>query len=62
MDILNKKLEKNELKFSDSIQKKDKEINWIKSNLPFELNRGEKLLCVIFQSFSDQSVHFPLLC
>ena len=62
VDILNKKLEKNELKFSDSIQKKDKEINWIKSNLPFEFNRGEKLLCVIFQSFSDQSVHFPLLC
>ena len=36
-------------KISEIIKEKDKTINVVKSNLPFDLNEGEKLMCVIFQ-------------
>ena len=37
-------------------------VNAVKSNLPFELKEGEKLMSVIFQSFDDQTVHYPIIC
>ena len=36
--------------FFSLIDKKEKETNTIKSNLPFELKEGEKLMCVIFNA------------
>lgn len=37
-------------------------VNAVKSNLPFELKEGEKLMSVIFQSSDDQTVHYPIIC
>ena len=35
--------------------------NALKSSLPFDINEGEKLMCLIIQS-TDSSVHFPIIC
>ena len=37
-------------------------INCYKGNLPFELEKGENLMCIIFQSFSDTTIHYPFIC
>ena len=66
-EIKKLKKENNDLKkikenFFSLIDKKEKEINLIKSNLPFELKEGEKLMCVIFQCTDDQEIHCPIIC
>lgn len=46
----------------DLITKKDKEIDILKSSIPFDIKEGEKIMLVIFQCVDDQSVHYPFLC
>ena len=45
----------------EEIREKDKEIKELKSNLPFEISKGEKLMSVIFISF-DQKIHYFVIC
>ena len=45
----------------EEIREKDKEIKELKSNLPFEISKGEKLMSVIFISF-DQKIHYSVIC
>ena len=40
---------------------KEKELSEIKSALPFELKKGEKLMTLIFFS-TDQKIHYALIC
>ena len=63
-----KNLKKNEnnnkdkiIELMEQINIKDKEIREIKSNNPYELKKGEKLMTVIFFSF-DQTIHYSLIC
>ena len=51
----------NILELIEEIRQKDKEIKELKSNLPFELSKGEKLMSVIFIS-SDQKIHHSIIC
>ena len=44
------------------LNENEKEINDLNFNLPFELNEGEKLMTVIFQSFEDKELHCPIIC
>ena len=44
-----------------AINEKEKEINFVRSSLPFQFKEGEKLMCVIFQNI-DQSIHYPMIC
>ena len=43
------------------LKEKSTELKEIKRILPFDLNPGEKLMCVIFISV-DQKVHLPVIC
>ena len=36
--------------------------NALKSSLPFDIEEGEKLMCLIFVGYDDQRVHFPIIC
>ena len=51
----------NILELIEEIRQKDKEIKELKSNLPFELSKGEKLMSVIFIS-SEQKIHHSIIC
>ena len=51
----------NILELIEELRQKDKEIKELKSNLPFELSKGEKLMSVIFIS-SDQKIHHSIIC
>ena len=51
-------------KLLEKLFESEKEIKEIKSKLsrfPFELNEGEKMLCLIFTS-CDQKFHYPIIC
>ena len=51
-------------KLLEKLFESEKEIKEIKSKLsrfPFELNEGEKMLCLIFTS-CDQKLHYPIIC
>ena len=66
-EIEKPKKENNDLRdikenFFSLMDKKEKETSAIKSNLPFDLKDGEKLMCVIFQCTDDQTVHCPIIC
>ena len=43
------------------LKEKENELKGIKKILPFDLNPGDKLMCVIFISV-DQKVHLPIIC
>ena len=43
------------------LKEKETELKEIKKILPFDLNPGDKLMCVIFISV-DQKVHLPVIC
>ena len=58
LDIANKKLLEN----LDLINQKEKRIKILEEAIPFDVKEGERLMCVIFQSFTDQSIHYPFLC
>ena len=48
----------------DKLFESEKEIKTLQlklSRFPFELNEGEKLLCLIFSS-CDQKLHYPIIC
>ena len=45
----------------DELKEKENELKEIKKILPFDLNPGEKLMCVIFISV-DQKLHLPVIC
>ena len=61
----NKELESNYnnqiLELKEEIRIKDNELNEIKSQLPFDLLKGEKIMTVIFTSV-DQKVHYSVIC
>ena len=40
---------------------KDKELKDIKSALPFDLKKGEKIMTIIFSSI-DQNINYALIC
>ena len=70
-EINNKKEEKNDIIIDEKkevedinkqLNENEKEINDLNINLPFELNEGEKLMTVIFQSFEDKELHCPIIC
>ena len=42
-------------------EKEVKEIKLKLSRFPFDLNEGEKMLCIIFTSW-DQKIHYPIIC
>ena len=46
---------------SASINEKEKEINFVRSSLPFQIKEGEKLMCVVFLT-TDQQIHYPMIC
>ena len=61
-----KKIRKKDTKESlyERILEKDKEVNELKKNLskyPFELNDGEKLMTIIFQS-SNEEINYGAIC
>ena len=58
LDDANKKLIEN----LDLIHQKEKRIKILEEGIPFDLKEGERLMCVIFQSFTDQTIHYPFLC
>ena len=43
------------------LKEKNNELKKIKSILPFDLQPGEKIMCLIFISV-DQKLHFPIIC
>jgi len=45
----------------EELREKEHELRQIKKMLPFDLNPGEKIMCVIFISV-DQKVHLPVIC
>ena len=45
----------------EEIRKKDEELKELKSKLPVELKKDEKLMTVIFMS-DDQKIHYSLIC
>ena len=49
------------LELHEELRKKEKELKELKSKLPFELNKDETLLTIIFISL-DQKLHYSLLC
>jgi len=51
----------NTLQLFEEIREKEKEIKEIKSNLPFDISKGEKLMSVIFVS-DDQKIHYSIIC
>ena len=51
----------NTLQLFEKIREKEKEIKEIKSNLPFDISKGEKLMSVIFVS-DDQRIHYSIIC
>ena len=51
----------NVLKLMDKLLLKEEEIQEMKSNYPFELLKGEKLISLIFMSF-NQKIHYSLIC
>ena len=58
---LNQKLmEKNRIS-SELIGEKEKEIKVLRTNLPFQIKEGEKIMCVIFVT-GNQEVHYPFIC
>ena len=54
-------LEENNKSLLSVIKKYNDMKNALKSSLPFDINEGEKLMCLIIQS-TDQSVHYPIIC
>ena len=58
LDKANKKLIDN----LDSINQKDKRIKILEDAIPFNIKEGDHLMCVIFQSFNNQAIHYPFLC
>ena len=59
---LNVELEENHQQLEKSNEKFDREIQRYKSNIPFELNEGEELMCIILKSFSNATINYPFLC
>ena len=55
--------QKDEMLFSlmKKLENKDKEINKLKSFIPFDLKEGEEMLTVIFVSV-EQKVHYSFIC
>ena len=49
------------IELMDKLLVKEKEINDIKSILPYELKKGDKLMTIIFYSV-DQKIHYSLIC
>lgn len=45
----------------DELKENKKKLKLYKSVLPFDIQPGEKLMCVIFISV-DQKLHFPIIC
>ena len=45
----------------EELKSKENESKEFKSNFPFDLKKGEKLMTVIFQSV-DQKVHYAFIC
>ena len=66
---LDKKLKENEskggisskLELMEEINKKNKEIEQIRTSFPIKINPGEKLMTVIFVS-TDQKIHYAIIC
>ena len=58
LDEANKKLLEN----LDLINQKEKRIKILEEGIPFDIKEGERLMCVIFQSSTDQTIHYPFLC
>ena len=55
----------NNLEYTNNIIEKDKEIKLLKSKLeryPFELEKDEKLISVIFISNNDKELHCSIIC
>ena len=46
----------------DLIAVKEKEINKLKSSIPFEIKEGEEIMCVLFECYSDSNIHHQFLC
>ena len=49
------------LELMEEIKKKEKEIKDIKSILPYDFKKGDKLMTIIFYSV-DQDIHYSLIC
>jgi len=49
------------IELMEEIKIKDNEIKELKSKFPFELNKDEKLMTIIFTS-QDQKIHYSLIC
>ena len=49
------------IELMEEIKQKDNELKELKSKLPFNLNKNDKLMTVIFIS-NDQSVHYSFIC
>ena len=61
-DILNINNSKDRIiDLMEQINIKDKEIKEIKSNIPYKLKKGEKLMTIIFLS-KDETIHYSLIC
>ena len=49
------------LELMEEINKKNKEIEQIRTSFPIKINPGEKLMTVIFVS-TDQKIHYAIIC
>ena len=60
--LLNQNKEKdNIINLMNKIIEKDEEIKQLKSVMPFEIRKGEKLISVIFRSV-DQNILYSIIC
>ena len=46
---------------SELIGEKEKEIKVLRTNLPFQIKEGEKIMCVIFVT-GNHEIHYPFIC
>ena len=56
-NLLNSKI----FQLLEELKSKEKEINKLKSKLPFDLGENEKLMTIIFIS-TDSKIHYAMIC
>ena len=54
-------LQENNKNLLENMNVQNKVINALKNSITFELDKDEKLMCIIFIS-TDQKVHYPIIC
>ena len=55
-------LQENNINLLENMNEHKNVVNALKKSISFELNKDEKLMCIIFMSTDDQKIHYPIIC